>query len=75
MNEIIILIIYLLLVFGLIFSFSTIGIYLLAFIMATINFIGKQLDKGHIWVLGIVGIIFILIAIGLLYLVRRINYG
>ena len=75
MNEIVALIIYAFLLIGFVFAFGTIGIYLLAFCKATINFIGKQLDKGRIWILGIIGIIFILIGIGLLYLVRRINYG
>lgn len=75
MNEIVALIIYTFLLIGFIFAFSTLGIYLLAFGSATINFIGDQLNKGRIWILGIIGIIFILIGIGLLYLVRRINYG
>lgn len=70
MHDLLILIIYISTIAGIVFIFSTIGIYAINLIIKIKNFVSEELDEGHIWVLGIVGIFFLLISFGLYCLVE-----
>lgn len=54
------LLIGILLIIGIIFTFSGIGVYLIKFYIFFTNFMDKQLSKGNFYWLIILGIIFLL---------------